>query len=95
MNNDSPLCCFSCGANIAHLYTMYKEEVARQYQKIETQDFTEEDLKDLGVSDIKYINHDSCLFNSRGLALNVMGIDRYCCRRMYLTDTKLVIMDKI
>lgn len=83
-----PVCCFSCGACIGHLWETYQEYV-KSYQK---------QISTGGIKNVKPLaNNDevnkriTCDYlpepSAEELALISLRISRMCCRRMFLTQT--------
>lgn len=83
-----PVCCFSCGACIGHLWETYQEYV-KSYQK---------QISTGGVKNVKpFANNDEVKRridykdlpepSAEELALISLNVSRMCCRRMFLTQT--------
>ena len=77
-----PVRCFSCGKPIAHLWETYMSKVQDGYKKT---DYSLQTVYNL--SDTNKIN------TIESKALDELNLNRYCCRRMFLTHVEL--SDKI
>lgn len=90
-----PVCCFSCGACIGHLWETYNEYVEKYNKQLITNK-----IKPLGNNDevIRRINNtDLPAPSAEELALISLNVNRLCCRRMFLTQSdtyKLVNLNK-
>jgi DNA-directed RNA polymerase subunit N (RpoN/RPB10) len=78
-----PVRCFTCGKVIAHLWETYLQKLNEEYEKIGKK----YDPTVLIYAD--QISNDTLEFR----VLNELGLERYCCRRMFLTHVDLC--DKI
>tara|TARA_Y100000817_G_C16573010_1_gene418438 strand:- start:65 stop:316 length:252 start_codon:yes stop_codon:yes gene_type:complete len=72
-----PIRCFTCGKVVAHLYEDYRNKL-------------QEELKDEEMLST-YATND--VYNSKktieGKLLDELGINRYCCRRMFLCQNDI------
>ena len=73
-----PVCCFSCGACIGHLWKQYNEYV--NFYK-ENKDITSDNSEVTRRINNKNLPEPT----PEELALITLGINRLCCRRMFLT----------
>ena len=71
-----PVKCFTCGKVIAHMYEEYLEKV--------TELLDDENL--VKMTDGLNTNYDSTK-TKEGVILDNLGINRYCCRRHFLTQS--------
>jgi DNA-directed RNA polymerase subunit N (RpoN/RPB10) len=79
-----PIRCFTCNKVIAHLWEEYLEKIQ--------QDYIDEDIKHNKKKrfiDIKTLENKT----TEGKVLDELKIERYCCRRMFLSHVDLC--DKI
>ena len=74
-----PMRCTSCGRCINHLYAPYLEK-SKEAAKI-LNGKTKVDYGDFGVANIRELNDK---YTTGGLALTIMKINKYCCRRMFV-----------
>ena len=74
-----PIRCFSCNKLIADKYSIYLELT----NKIDPK-------KNLTTLDTNSINTGSIETSEQGQILTDLGINRYCCRRMFLTQVDIV-----
>lgn len=74
-----PIRCFSCNKLIADKYTIYLELNSKINQE-----------KNLTTIDTNLINSGSIETSEQGKILDNLGIKRYCCRRMFLTQVDIV-----
>jgi len=70
-----PIRCFSCGKVIAHLYEEYLEKVTKNLN----------DEKFVKTTEGANTSFDATKTNE-GNILDELGIERYCCRRHFLTQ---------
>lgn len=77
-----PIRCFTCGKVIADKYEKYLE-------KVKTYDLEQETPLDntLGVH---YFTDKKQIVTSQFKALEDLNIERYCCRRHFLTQVDLI-----
>tara|TARA_B100001250_G_C19517204_1_gene664324 strand:- start:103 stop:351 length:249 start_codon:yes stop_codon:yes gene_type:complete len=75
-----PIRCFTCGKPIAHLWESYLEKIQLKYST------NVEDGKINRYYDIKTMKD---IKSPEGSALDDLKIDRYCCRRMFLTNVDM------
>jgi DNA-directed RNA polymerase subunit N (RpoN/RPB10) len=74
-----PIRCFSCNKLIADKYTIYLD----LNNKINKD-------KNLTTIDTNLINSGSIEISEQGKILDNLGIKRYCCRRMFLTQVDII-----
>ena len=74
-----PIKCFSCNKLISDQYSIYLELT----NKIDPK-------KQLTTLDTNSINTGSIETSEQGQILTDLGINRYCCRRMFLTQVDIV-----
>lgn len=74
-----PIRCFSCNKLIADKYTIYLD----LNNKINPE-------KNLTTIDTNLINSGSIEISAQGKILDNLGIKRYCCRRMFLTQVDII-----
>lgn len=80
-----PVCCFSCGACIAHLWDTYQEYVQEYKRQLASNNITplnnkEEVLRRMNNTELKTPSAEE-------LAMISLNIKRMCCRRMFLTQS--------
>ena len=73
-----PVKCFTCGKVIANKYRYYQREVNKR--KIS---------KSLEIDKIIYLNEDNMDKTVEGEVLDLLGLNKYCCRRHMLTHVDL------
>ena len=85
-----PVCCFSCGACIGHLWETY-QQLVKQYseeltnkQKITLPD--NQYTRDIIAKRLQKVNTLGEP-SAEELALLTLNIKRMCCRRMFLTQS--------
>ena len=78
-----PMKCFTCGKHISDKWTAYIEHLNKSKKN------TNINSNDL---DIEYIDitKKEVPKSIEGKVLDELGIDRYCCRRMLLTNVHLI-----
>ena len=76
--------CFTCGKPISDKWEAYIENV--NLEKANNNNSNQNEL------DIEYIDISKGKVNKtiEGNILDTMNIDRYCCRRMFLTNVHLI-----
>lgn len=72
-----PIRCFTCGKVVAHLY--------EDYRNILQDSLKNDDTLSISTSDTAY-NTKKTL---EGKALDDLGLDKYCCRRMFLCQNDI------
>jgi len=77
-----PVRCFSCGKPIAHLWETYIEKVQEGYKK-----------PNYSLQTIYKISDSNKINTVEAKILDNLNINRYCCRRMFLTHVEMA--DKI
>ena len=73
-----PVKCFTCGKVIANKYRYYQREVNKE--KIS---------KSLEIDKIIYLNEDNMDKTVEGEVLDLLGLNKYCCRRHMLTHVDI------
>jgi DNA-directed RNA polymerase subunit N (RpoN/RPB10) len=73
-----PIRCFTCGKVIGHLWEEYKNALQNDFNK---------EVKELDI--IKYIDINDDEKTVEEKTLDKLGLDRYCCRRMLLSNNDL------
>ena len=73
-----PVKCFTCGKVIANKYRYYQREVNKR--KIS---------KSLEIDKIIYLNEDKMDKTVEGEVLELLGLNKYCCRRHMLTHVDI------
>ncbi len=78
-----PIRCFTCGKSIADKLEPFIETIQEKKQT---------SLSSNSELDIEYINKDSFKKEKsiEGNVLDSLGLHRYCCRRMILTNVQLI-----
>mgnify|MGYP006126304773 CR=1 FL=1 len=74
-----PVRCFSCNKLIGDKYAIYLE----LNNKINPE-------KNVTTIDTNIINNGSIETSEQGKHLDMLGLHRYCCRRMFLTQVDIV-----
>ena len=85
-----PVCCFSCGACIGHLWETYQQLVKQYRNEIANRkNLTLPSNPDTQKVFINRINNIKTLGepSAEELALITLNIKRMCCRRMFLTQS--------
>lgn len=85
-----PVCCFSCGACIGHLWETYQQlvkqyrnEIANRKELTVPGDLDTQKVFINRINNIKTLGEPS----AEELALITLNIKRMCCRRMFLTQS--------
>ena len=73
-----PIRCFSCNKLIGDKYTAYLNEISKHNEKKDT------------IINTNLIENGSIEKSHQGLVLDELGIKRFCCRRMFLTQVDIV-----
>lgn len=73
-----PVKCFTCGKVLANKYRFYKVEIKKR--KIS---------KSLEVNKIIYLTEDNIDKTAEGEVLDILGLNKYCCRRHMLTHVDI------
>ena len=76
-----PIRCFTCNKTISDKWVPFIQKVNEKKDKATT------DIKDL---DIEYIDLDEPNKSIEGIVMDELGLDRYCCRRMFLGNVHLI-----
>tara|TARA_B100001250_G_scaffold399795_1_gene409574 strand:+ start:649 stop:906 length:258 start_codon:yes stop_codon:yes gene_type:complete len=79
-----PVRCFTCGKVIGSKWKRYQELVTENRIK------AGKDPKEDSVLDIVYLSGDSKEKTPEAMALDTLGLTRYCCRRHMLGHVDLV-----
>ena len=74
-----PIRCFTCGKVVADKWNGYLRFVEEEKKK---QGQTEDTILNLKSDNVKK--------TPEGIALDKLGLDRYCCRRMLLSHVDLI-----
>ena len=78
-----PICCFTCGKQIAHLWESYLKQINEEYNK----GIKKNKNIILERNIIEQIKNDNGSIEKR--VLDKMNLRRYCCRRMMLSNVDL------
>tara|TARA_B100001250_G_C19339009_1_gene588173 strand:- start:126 stop:365 length:240 start_codon:yes stop_codon:yes gene_type:complete len=73
-----PIRCFSCNKPIADKYTAYLNELSKKDGKKNT------------IINTNLIENGNIEKSNQALILDELGIHRFCCRRMFLTQVDIV-----
>lgn len=73
-----PVKCFTCGKVLANKYRYYQIEI----KKIKIS-------KSLEVDKIIYLTEDNINKTAEGEVLDILGLNKYCCRRHMLTHVDI------
>tara|TARA_B100000287_G_C20515598_1_gene734847 strand:+ start:244 stop:477 length:234 start_codon:yes stop_codon:yes gene_type:complete len=73
-----PVKCFTCGKVLANKYRFYQTEIKKR--KIS---------KSLEVDKIIYLTEDNIDKTAEGEVLDILGLNKYCCRRHMLTHVDI------
>ena len=76
-----PVRCFTCNKVISDKWVPFVEKVN------EKKDKSSETIEDL---DIDYIDLKDPKKSIEGIAMDELGLHRYCCRRMFLGNVHLI-----
>ena len=76
-----PVRCFTCNKVISDKWVPFVEKVN------EKKDKSSETIEDL---DIDYIDLKNPKKSIEGVAMDELGLHRYCCRRMFLGNVHLI-----
>tara|TARA_B100001142_G_C13692044_1_gene406335 strand:+ start:156 stop:413 length:258 start_codon:yes stop_codon:yes gene_type:complete len=79
-----PVRCFTCGKVIGSKWKRYEELVLENRLK------QGKDPKEDSILDIVYLSDDSTQKTPEAIALDQLGLVRYCCRRHLLGHVELV-----
>lgn len=75
-----PVRCFTCNQVIAHLWDEYSKKIQEEYLKDEVHQKQKKRFIDINTVKEKTIE---------GKTLDKLNINRYCCRRMFLSHVDL------
>ena len=73
-----PVKCFTCGKVLGNKYRYYQREINKR--KIS---------KSLEVDKIIYLNENNMDKTAEGEVLDLLGLNKYCCRRHMLTHVDI------
>lgn len=73
-----PIKCFTCGKVLANKYRFYQREIKKR--KIS---------KSLEIDKITYLTNDNMEKTPEGEVLDLLGLNKYCCRRHMLTHVDI------
>ena len=73
-----PVKCFTCGKVLGNKYRFYQREINKR--KIS---------KSLEVDKIIYLTEDNIDKTAEGEVLDILGLNKYCCRRHMLTHVDI------
>ncbi len=73
-----PVKCFTCGKVLANKYRFYQTEIKKK--KI---------TKSLEIDKIIYLTEDNMDKTAEGEVLDILGLNKYCCRRHMLTHVDI------
>lgn len=73
-----PVKCFTCGKVLGNKYRFYQREINKR--KIS---------KSLEIDKIIYLNEDNMDKTAEGEVLDLLGLNKYCCRRHMLTHVDI------
>lgn len=87
-----PVCCFSCGQCIGHLWEYYKNLVNYYNKNYDTIIDTIINKKNVNINYVnqnvvkRIDNTELPLPSAEEMAMIYLGISRLCCKRMFLTQ---------
>jgi DNA-directed RNA polymerase subunit N (RpoN/RPB10) len=73
-----PVKCFTCGKVLGNKYRYYLREVEKR--KID---------KSLEVNKVVYLTKDNMEKTASGEVLDILGLNKYCCRRHMITHVDI------
>ena len=73
-----PVKCFTCGKVLANKYRFYQQEIKKR--KIS---------RSLEIDKIIYLTEDNIDKTPEGEVLDILGLNKYCCRRHMLTHVDI------
>lgn len=73
-----PIRCFTCNKVIAHIYEEYENKVKEAYKNTKKQKYNNQIIDE--------INDNTEKHSVEGKILNELGIERQCCRRMFISQ---------
>ena len=76
-----PVKCFTCGKVLGNKYRFYQREINKR--KIS---------KSLEVDKIIYLNENNMDKTAEGEVLDLLGLNKYCCRRHMLTHVDIELL---
>lgn len=84
-----PVCCFSCGACIGHLWDRYQQLVKQYEAQISAGRITPINTFNTAAAVQKRLNNVDKLGepSAEELAMITLNIKRMCCRRMFMTQS--------
>ena len=77
-----PIRCFTCGKTIAHLWDDYISQVTESFLKSDR----ESEYQSISLKNVDELQKTK---TCEEIVLDDLKIKRYCCRRMFLTNTDL------
>jgi DNA-directed RNA polymerase I, II, and III subunit RPABC5 len=73
-----PVKCFTCGNVLANKYRFYLREVEKK--KLD---------KSINLEEVQYLNQDTNDKTPEGEVMDMLELDKYCCRRHMLTHVDI------
>ena len=73
-----PVKCFTCGNVLANKYRFYIREVEKK--KLD---------KSIDLEEVKYLDENTNDKTPEGEVIDLLGLNRYCCRRHMLTHVDI------
>lgn len=73
-----PVKCFTCGNVLANKYRFYIREVEKK--KLD---------KSIDLEEVKYLDENTNDKTPEGEVMDLLGLNRYCCRRHMLTHVDI------
>lgn len=73
-----PVKCFTCGKVLANKYQFYKREVKKR--KVNNQD---------DINNVVYLTKDFADKTPEGEIMDILKLNKYCCRRHMLTHVDI------
>jgi DNA-directed RNA polymerase subunit N (RpoN/RPB10) len=73
-----PVKCFTCGKVLANKYRFYTREI--QKKKIN---------KSMAIDKVQYLTKDFIDKTPEGEVMDMLGLNKYCCRRHMLTHVDI------
>ena len=73
-----PIKCFTCGKVLANKYRFYTREI--QKKKIN---------KSMAIDKVQYLTKDFIDKTPEGEVMDMLGLNKYCCRRHMLTHVDI------
>lgn len=79
-----PVRCFTCGNVLADKYVAYVSTVQEEKNKVKDK------TSDNGEVTTTFIDLANPVKSIEGTVLDEMGVHKYCCRRMFISNVHLV-----